>query len=115
MKCQKKCFKSFLQAGRSFQTCEHSRCDFEWFAIALPPDCFGGWLAAVVGERDAAYLIARCWPQHAASPPPHLWYTQLIDGDEAAWIQVAVRPRERHLYRTSDIKDLLPKLLKSAA
>lgn len=115
MRCDKKCFKSTLQHGWGFQTCEHKRCDFEWWSLALPPDCFGGWLAAMVGERDAALLITQCFPRHAASPAPQLWYAQLIDGDEPAWIQVAVRPRERHLYRTAKVADFLHLLLRPAA
>lgn len=113
--CHRKCFKSHLQSGWGFQTCEHSRCDTEWWGIALQPDCHGGYLAAVLGERDAAYLITRCWPEYAADSPPHLWYAALNPGNETAWIQVAVRPRERHLYRTAKIAEYLPLLLRSAA
>lgn len=110
-RCDKKCFHSVLQSGWAFQRCDHGRCDMEFWVLALPPDCFGGWLSAICGEHVAASLIVRCWPELANTSPPYLWYTQLIEGDDPSWIQIAVRPRERHLYRTANISDLLPKLL----
>lgn len=113
--CTRKCYKSHLQSGWGFQTCEHSRCDTEWLGVALPPDSFGGYLAAILGDRDAAHLIARCWPQHATAPQPQLWYVSLNPSNETAWIQVAVRARERHLYRTQRISEYLPLLLRTAA
>ena len=125
-RCGKNCIHSILQSGRAFQSCRvqlsthvermHSRgrCEMEWWALALPPDCFGGWLAAVAGERDAAYLITRCWPSLATTLPPALWHTQLITGTEPAWIQVAVKSRERHLYRQAPIGELLHHLLRAA-
>lgn len=108
--CDKPCFRSHLQAGRSFQTCEHKRCDTEWWLLALPPDCFAGWLAAILGEREAQRLVTHCWPNLASTPLPQLWYQQLAE-DEPTWIQIAVRPRERHLYRHANAKDLLTVLL----
>lgn len=114
-RCGKKCFHSVLQSGWAFQRCDHGRCDQEFWCLALPPECFGGWLSAICGDHVAALLIARCWPELAATSPPDLWYTQLTTGDDPAWIQVAVRPRERHLYRQSKIRDFLPHLLSPAA
>lgn len=90
-----------------FQTCEHKRCDFEWFCVALPPDAFGGYLAATLGEASAANLIRRLWPEAIGLPDSDLWLKALNEGEETAWIQVAVRPRERHLYRQSPLRDLL--------
>lgn len=113
--CARKCFKNFLQYGRAFQTCEHSRCDTEWLSIALPPDCFGGYLAATMGAHQAEAIIRRCWPHLGTVEPPTLWTTNLIDGDEPAWIQMAVRPRERHLYRQATVTELLTHLLRPAA
>jgi len=114
VRCQRPIFKTITQSGWGFHTCEHKRCDQEWWALALPPECFGGWLAAVAGERDATHLISRCWPEFARDRAPQLWYTQLST-EEPTWIQIAVRARERHLYRQANMRDFLPKLLREAA
>lgn len=110
VRCEKSVFRTTLQAGWCFQTCEHAKCDAEWFSLALPPDSFGGYLAALIGEPMAESLIRKAWPDMAKSPAADLWTLMLNEGDDGAWIQVAVRPRERHLYRRTPIRQFLKAL-----
>lgn len=111
VRCEEIVFRTTLQAGWCFQTCEHKRCDAEWFALALPPDSFGGYLAALVGEPMAETIIRKAWaPDAKDRPTPDLWGLMLNEGDDGAWIQVAVRPRERHLYRRTPIRQFLKAL-----
>lgn len=109
-KCEKPLFRTHLQAGWSFQTCETKRCDAEFWSLALPPECFGGWLAGVLGDDEAARIIRRVWPEHRDTLIPALWHVTLNDGNEPTWIQVAVRPRERHLHRMTPIRQFLKSL-----
>lgn len=106
-RCEKPTFRSIQQAGWGFHTCEHKRCDQEWWSFTLPPDAFAGYLAAVMGEDVARQVLLRAFPQSASVEPPELWGYPLNETDEVAWIQVAVRPRERHLHRQSRITHLL--------
>jgi hypothetical protein len=110
MRCEASLFRTTIQAGWAFQTCEHKRCDAEFWSLALPPDSFGGYLAALVGEPMAETLIRKAWPESAKLPTSNLWSLMLNEGDEGAWIQVAVRPRERHLYRRTPIRQFLKAL-----
>jgi hypothetical protein len=111
VRCEETVFRTNLQAGWCFQTCEHKRCDAEWFALALPPDSFGGYLAALVGEPMAETIIRKAWPSEAKDRQLHeLWTLMLNEGDEGAWIQVAVRARERHLHRRTPIRQFLKAL-----
>jgi hypothetical protein len=110
VRCEKTVFRTNLQAGWCFQTCEHQRCDAEWFALTLPPDSFGGYLAALVGEPLAETIIRKAWPETKAAQLHELWGLMLNEGDDGAWVQVAVRPRERHLYRRTPIRQFLQAL-----
>lgn len=106
IKCDKPMFRTTQQAGWGFQTCEHKRCDSEMWTLALPPDSFAGYLAAILGEDASRIVLAAAFPKSAELEPPELWGYMLNQGDEQAWIQVAVRPRERHLHRRSRILQL---------
>lgn len=107
MKCEKPMFRTTLQAGWSFLTCEHKRCDQEHWALAIPPDAPAGHLCAIMGEQTARILMVKAFPHSATLEPPELWGYPLTEGDEQAWIQVAVRPRERHLHRKTKLAPLL--------
>jgi hypothetical protein len=110
-KCEKVLHRSYSQSGWGFHTCEHRKCDQEFWSLALPPDAFAGYLAAVVGEHGARALLVKAFPKSAHLEPPELWGFQLNPTDDTAWIQVAVRPRERHLHRRSRIAPLINALL----
>ena len=114
MACQKPLFRTTLQAGWSFLTCEHKRCDQEMWSMAIPPDAPAGHLCAIMGEDTARLLLVKAFPQSAALDTPELWGFPLNPNDEQAWIQVAVRPRERHLYRTAKLSSLLHHFLDAA-
>jgi hypothetical protein len=111
MKCEEALYRTTIQAGWAFQTCEHKRCDAEFWSLALPPDSFGGYLAALVGEQMAETIIRKAWLNESKGLQLHeLWGLMLNEGDEGAWIQVAVRPRERHLHRRTPIRQFLKAL-----
>lgn len=106
-RCEKPFFRSTLQAGWGFVTCEHKKCDQETWHLAIPPDAPAGHLAMLCGEDAARILLVRAFPHSAPLEPPELWGYPLNATDEQAWIQVAVRPRERHLHRRSRIAQLI--------
>lgn len=106
-RCSHKVFQTVQQAGWGFQTCEKQRCSQEWWSLALPPDAPAGHLAMLCGEDAARILMLRAFPHSASLEPPDLWGYPLNATDEQAWIQVAVRPRERHLHRRSRITQLI--------
>jgi hypothetical protein len=111
MKCEEGLYRTTIQAGWAFQTCEHKRCDAEFWSLALPPDSFGGYLAALVGDQMAETIIRKAWPLESNGKPLNdLWSLMLNEGDDGAWIQVAVRPRERHLHRRTPIRQFLKAL-----
>lgn len=110
-RCEKPLFRSTLQAGWAFLTCEHRRCDTEWWTLAIPPDAPAGHLALMVGEDAARLLLLRAFPKSASLEPPELWGYPLNPGDAQAWVQVAVRPRERHIHRTSKLSHLIASFL----
>lgn len=99
-KCSRTMFRSYSQAGWGFKTCEHRPCGHEWWYLALPPEAFGGYLAGILGEPAAAVVLHAGWPATRGVDPPSLWAVELNPSDDAMWVQIAVRPRERHLYLT---------------
>lgn len=115
-RCHKPVLHSIVQNGWAFQRCHADsgrgqrvgRCTNEWWLVALPPDAFGGYLAAELGNDPAIKLIRRLWPDLSHDKPDdELWGLMLNEGEETAWIQVAVQPSERHWHRKSPLKQLL--------
>lgn len=118
--CGKPVLDNILQAGWGFQSCNkawrenriyHRKCATEWWSLALPPDAFAGYLAAIMGADAARDLLVKAWPKSASLEPPQLWGFPLNSTDDTAWVQVAVRPRERHLHRRTRITQLVTALL----
>ena len=109
--CDRPMFRTTLQAGWCFVTCEHRRCDSESWALAIPPDAPAGHLALLCGEDAARLILVKAYPKSAPLEPPELWGYPLNPGNEQAWIQVAVRPRERHLHRRSKLSHLIASFL----
>lgn len=109
--CDKPIFRTTLQAGWAFVTCENKRCDAEAWSLAIPPDAPAGHLCAIMGEDQARLVLVKAFPQSATLEPPNLWGYILNPGDEQAWVQVAVRPRERHLHRRSKLSHIITSFL----
>lgn len=118
--CDKMVMHTDLQAGWAFQSCQRNmdrtfvrsgthrgRCQGAWWALALPPDAFGGYLAGILGDDSAAALIRRAWPETKSLPDRALWSFLLNEGDEPAWVQVSVQPSERHTHRRTAITKLM--------
>lgn len=116
VRCDSPLFRSLLQAGWGFQECQKDRtCGESWWSLALPPDAPAGHLCAIMGEDVARVLLAKAFPLSASLEPPELWGYEINPSSDTAWVQVAVRPRERHLHRTSKLTHILTSLLREAA
>lgn len=121
IRCDKPYMHGDLQAGWAFQSCGRNarasnpkfraRCDGSWWSLALPPDAPAGHLCAIMGEDLAKLILARGFPGSAALAPPELWGYILNSGNEQAWLQVAVRPRERHIHRRSKLSQIITSFL----
>lgn len=121
IRCDKPYLHGDLQAGWAFHTCGRNahasrprfraRCDACWWSLALPPEAPAGYMCAIMGEDLAKIVLARGFPESAAFDEPELWGYILNPGNEQAWLQIAVRPRERHLYRRSKLSHLITSFL----
>lgn len=111
IKCDKPLFHTILQAGWAFEECQHRRCAQPWWSLAIPPKAPASHLAAIVGDDIAKIILAKGFPQSAPLEPPALWGFPLNPTAEQTWLQVAVRPRERHIHRTSRLTQLVTAFL----
>lgn len=120
VRCDKPVLDNVLQAGWGFQSCQrnekekglfHRKCATEWWSLAIPPDAPAGHLAAIMGEDLARSILVKAFPQSAMLEPPELWGFPLNPGEEQAWIQVAVRAKERHTHRRSKLSHLISSFL----
>lgn len=91
--------------GRAWGRCQ--RCGGTWLAFVLPPGATGRDLAMTFGTRPASHLIRRLVPAAAELPDAILWAWQLAADQHAAYLQVTVTGRERHLHRFAEVPTLL--------
>jgi hypothetical protein len=86
---------------------ECPKCGTNWLAFALPPAARGADLAVVLGVRESAAFLRRYVPAAAELPEELLWQFTLAEPQHAAFVQLVVRPRERHLHRYASVPELL--------
>lgn len=91
--------------GRTWWRCR--KCDAHWLAFVLPAGATGRDLAMVMGVRPASLLIRRLVPAASELPDAILWEWTLAAQDHAAYLQVAVTGRQRHLHRFAEVPALL--------
>lgn len=111
-KCGRPYWLAEIVEGRSWFECPHKGdryhpCDFTWHAFFLPAGATGVDIAAVMGQRAASRVIRHLVPAVRELPDAVLWREQLVAPTAPAYIQIAARARERHLYRHRSAVELL--------